>query len=408
MNKSFSKYISLLFVLFIPVFGYAQDLITSRAPNMSTEVSRQTVVSTALKSRCYLLSVAVDEFVEMAPLNSTANLGGVKFAAKNVLPLSYATFSDVYLHGRVNSNDVLAQLDRIEKIADSKSIVLVILASHGDVIDGNYYFITSDTQKNRVARSAVSGKELMDAFDRMAFKGAKVMVFIDTCHAAALFGGEEYNGRVCYFASSDTDEYAREIEKKSQFSIKLGQILSSNIPETKNNNYVMCSGIQAQLRAAVETVGKSYGQTFVCTSAVAEDFPVIRYREIKHSEFYLPSLIPWKVSDDNSALDWTMVALEGGSAISLLACGLVQEYYKKQIKINERNGFSTDVYKQRGRNCAVGCCISAGALLTSYVIRMAHVNKTYNIKYSGNNVASMNFSPLVTSDYAGMTLALKF
>lgn len=403
-NRYISTFLFLCFLCF-SLSGFAQVVI--KAPNVSSIASSQVVSSMELKSKCHLISIAVDEFKDMSSLNSAANLQGVRFAAEHVLPLSYYSVNDVYLHGKVNSNDVLAELDKIAKAVTSRSLVIVVLASHGDLINGEYYFITSDTQINRITRTAVSGAELRDVFEEMASTGAKVLVFIDTCHASALFNGGDYKGNVYYCASSDFDEYSREIENKSQFSIKLGQILSSAVPETQNNNYITWYGIQAQLQAAVETVGKSYGQTFV-SFPNSPDFPVLKYRQVESVGFYIQSLLPWKCSDNNAELDYAMIAVEAASVASILICGSLQEYYKHQIRKYDSYGLSTDRYKQRGRSCAIGCCVSAGTLLSSYLLRTLHVNKEYSVKYSGQKIASLGVFPTVSNEYAGMSFALRF
>lgn len=381
--------------------------VVKKAPNMSSGVSTQTISNATLKGNCHLLSVGVDDFQNIQSLNSSSNLDGIKFAADNILPLSYYHVRSTFLHKKVDSNEILAELNKMVNVVSSSSVVIIILASHGEVINGEYYFVTSDTDRRNLAQTAVSGTVLRDKFDRMASKGARVMVFIDTCHAAALYG-DGYNGPVYYCASSDVDESALEIEKKSQFSIKLGEILSSSLPVTNNSGYITWAGMLKQLQAAVETVGQTHGQTFKFYQQSAKDFPVLKYKEVKRSKFYSSSLLPWKVSDTNPGLDYAMIAVECGSAVSLLTCGLLQGHYKNLIIENDKAGYSTDSYKQSGRNCAIGCCVSAGVLLTSYLVRTLHVNKEYYLKFSGKKVASLNFAPAMTNEYAGMSFALNF
>lgn len=62
--------------------------------------------------------------------------------------------------------------------------VVVFLAGHGETSNGQYYFLPYDADQNDLATTAVPGSEIETAIGRVP---ARAMLFIDTCHAGALF-----------------------------------------------------------------------------------------------------------------------------------------------------------------------------------------------------------------------------
>ena len=91
------------------------------------------------------------------------------------------------------------------------SVFMLYLSGHGEVDKGEYYFITSDARKSKLAATALSGSEIRQYLHQMASKGAQVFVFLDSCHAEALYLRDENpSDGIVYYASCKADEMSAE------------------------------------------------------------------------------------------------------------------------------------------------------------------------------------------------------
>lgn len=66
----------------------------------------------------------------------------------------------------------------------AEDTAFVYLAGHGAVVDGEYYFLPSDTDNADLPNSAISLSEVKRQFD--AYKGRRVFVWLDCCHSGGV------------------------------------------------------------------------------------------------------------------------------------------------------------------------------------------------------------------------------
>ena len=365
------------------------------------------------KEKIHLLSIAIDSFRDFESLYSTKNLIGLKSAWENVFPISYKRGYFNFLEGNVKRNDIVNSIRELDSATDQNSLVIVVIASHGTNTTSDYYLISSDTESFDVPSTAISGKFLRDSFEKMADKGARILVFIDTCHAEALYGGGEYQGKVYYFASSAINETSKEIETESPFSKKLCEVLNSKVKDLAgiNDGFIMLSGIRSQLEASIKNITKKYQQTFRAypSEDMLEESAILKSAQVKKAPISASPFLPWSVSERNGvAFDYAMIVLEGVSLASFVTCGIVQEVCKCKISKNDKAGYSSEVYRNRGKNAAIGCCVSAGVLCASYIARTAHVYCQYKLKYKEDQYATISVYPNASPSFTGVQFALNF
>lgn len=408
------RFAAIVYGLLISSYCLIGQPVTVRSPNYTNKDEVIKINKIAIdKEEIHLLSIAIDEFRDSESLNSRKNLLGLKNAWENVLPISYKRGYYNFLEGNVKRNDIINSIRDLGSEADKNSIVIVVIASHGINTASDYYLITSDTKSSDMSNTAISGKFLRESFEKIAAKGARVLVFVDTCHAEALYGGEIYQGKVHYFASSAVNETSKEIETKSPFSEKLCEVLNSKVKDLAgiNDGFIMLSGIRSQLEASVKNIAKTYHQTFRTYPSEDElvDVAILKSSQVKKAPISAKPFLPWSVSERGGvAFDYAMIGIEGASLVSFVTCGIVQEVCKKRIANNDAAGYSSEVYRNHGRNAAIGCCVSAGVMCASYIARTVHVYCQYKLKYKEDQYATISVYPNATSSYAGVQIAFKF
>ena len=88
------------------------------------------------------VTVKYEHFIN---IKSSKNLTGIHKASKNIFPLNYDQVHECYLEGHVTTADVVGNLYSISNKVDEESLVIIILSSHGEYKDGEYYFIPGRT-----------------------------------------------------------------------------------------------------------------------------------------------------------------------------------------------------------------------------------------------------------------------
>ena len=125
---------------------------------------------------------------------------------------------------------ILRNLSNAVDSAREGDIILLYFSGHGILADNpyvlnEYYFLPSNAKYKDPGSSALGGQEIRKYIDRMVSKGALVLVFVDTCHAEALFPNEadiKGNGGVAYFGSSSINA----------LTVENGYIRSTDFTET--------------------------------------------------------------------------------------------------------------------------------------------------------------------------------
>ena len=110
-----------------------------------------------------------------------------------------------------------SKLELMSREVRKGDVFMLYLSGHGELMDGEFYFVTYDTRQADLRRTALSGADIRSCLHRMAEKGADVFVFVDACHAEALYKNDKHpEDRVAYFASCEAAQMSTEsLEWKS-------------------------------------------------------------------------------------------------------------------------------------------------------------------------------------------------
>lgn len=119
------------------------------------------------------------------------------------------------------TGDVRLSFKRFESDlpADDKNVVFFYLSGHGEVSNGEWYFVTKDSRKNNISNTAFSGKELRDFIRSTSRKSHRVYLFVDACKSAALYPNPALMpSNLVFYASSREDESSYENKYSSFFT----------------------------------------------------------------------------------------------------------------------------------------------------------------------------------------------
>lgn len=410
-----------LTMFFVPIIASAQ--VKMGAVEVSNEINdygsrkRGSINQVISKDRVCVLTIGIDTFRdrEFHELKSYSKLDQYKKISKDCLGLSYRENPKPVLLNKpeVNADEVRNALCDYARQSKASDVIIIHILSHGVVENDEYYLVCSDTDSEDYANTAISGEEIRGYLERMANKGAIVIVFIDTCHAAALFEKSTFspksnNGAIAYYASSPSDTTANEA---SRFTTTILDILQYKKEAYNEYGFVTMGSLAAHIEATLtsNTVKKkqdpvtkyfsNYDDDIFC------DYPII----MAPPKIWPKAFSPITVSPDNGrGLDYALIGVEGASLLGMLITGpVLQSYYKAKIR-KDPDIFVRNEFREKGKNAAIGFCVSTGMLVSSYLIRALHVNKQMTVDFKEQRTASLDIQPVFASKYNGLALVINF
>lgn len=416
--------ITIALIFFTTLCSLAQVVrmsgISDDYSNNSEIINRPQITKESVR----LLTIGVGKFEDQRfeDLNSYSIMDGYKKVSKEFFPLSYPKHpSATFLNGAsVKVKEVRNALSYLASISGTDDVVIVPIFSHGEIVDGEYYLICSDTNSENYPGTAISGSELRNYFEKMANNGAIVIVFLDTCHAEALFENSDFsprsNGSIVYFASSRSYEEAKEINQQSRFSSAILNIFQNKEKYAFNEyGYATINSMDAKIREVLGAVTESNRQEPI-KKAFSNNDNIYDYPIIKEKEIIQPPHIwkepkpfsPFAVSNyKGKGLDYALISLEGLSIASFVTCGVIQEVCKKKL-MNTSEAELRNQYRITGRNAAIGCWASAGVFLTSYFLKVWHVRYQFKIKFIEDQYAALDIKPIISPTNNGLMLVYNF
>ena len=414
------RIIVILLLSFFSVTMHAQFVEQGGRLVTSQNVSQQP--DSLQKKNVRILTIGIGDFDGYAKLESCKILADFKYA-KYILKnkINYDNFEHINLMGKVKAEDVCIALDSLEKKVSVTDLVIIPILSHGEFYDKEYYLICSDTKNDSLQNSAIPGSDLRRYFESMANKGAAVLVFLDTCHAATIFEGIEFtpesdHGLIAYYAASKSEESGKEIMGQTRFSKTISEIFNNAAPKSNLREFVTLNNIEKTIEEGLNQENQGERQTLVPRyykkdTTNVKNFNIFHVPE-KYNIFEHPEVFsPFAVSKEKKGVDYSLITLEAASALSFLCCGLVQEQCKSKINSSIGDIETSNSYKVKGKNAAIGCCISAAVFAASYGAKVFHVyhqNKKSIEGRNGKQSKSLSVAPSVFPDYNGLALVYKF
>jgi len=419
MKKNLLVFLLLLF----PIISGAQVVTMGSKGGTESGVSHFNGIQ---KSNVRLFTVGIGKFKdrEFEDLNAVSIMNRFREVSEDYLRLSYKSQSSpTYLNRQiVTVKEVREALRKLTDETSESDFVIVSILSHGEEKNGEYYLICSDTDSGNYSGTAISGTELRSYFETMANKGAVVIVFLDTCHAAALFENRSYSprsasGGIAYYASSRSDQAAKEINRNCRFTETVLDIfLNRNKQAFNEHDYVVIKSIAGEISHSLGNVTSINLQEPVSkwfsNLDSFEDYPIIINKYYKDFSIWdHPAVFsPLSVSPSvERTFDYVLIGVEGASLLGMVVCGpILQETLKHRIAVSD-DPFERNNYRKTGKSAAIGFCVSAGLFLSSYAVKTIHVAKQYEIDDRNTQyAASIGLSPVMSPYYNGVSLVLKF
>jgi len=187
-----------------------------------------------------------------------------------------------------DSDSVLDGLDWLRDEVTSKDIAMLFMAGHGvNDADGDYYFLSSDANTNRLRRSAVSYFDIKKTLTSLP---GKTIAFMDTCHSGNVMGGRRgvadinavvndlssaENG-VIVFTSSSGKQYSLENSKwgNGAFTKALVEGLSGKADYTKDGT-ITINQLDLYLSERVKKLTGNKQTPTTTKPQTISDFPIL-------------------------------------------------------------------------------------------------------------------------------------
>ncbi len=93
---------------------------------------------------------------------------------------------------KADRNGILASLDRLAKVTDANSTVVIYFSGHGGKKDGGYYFCPHGFNPAALKETAISGPEFTNKI--AAIPAKKKLILLDCCHAGGIGSGVKGEG----------------------------------------------------------------------------------------------------------------------------------------------------------------------------------------------------------------------
>lgn len=423
----------LLLFICLPIFGQlGQSVIMGGGLDVPLEELNNVTSDTIERSTIKIMTVGIKHFNHPLPDLNAADSLKLKKEFQEIhddfLKYSYKNRpKPITLDGKVKMNEIIKYLNDLSEKATEDDVVIIYLLSHGDTVNGEYYFICSDTNTDMITNTAISGETLRSYFKKMADKGALVLVFLDTCHAAAIADNvadnekskPQGNGSVVYFTSSLRDEKALQINEDTRFRQSVIDIFKYKKGYANVNGYITVTSIESHIASALQSSGIKLQTPSVMKFPNNTDlgnYPILKVYEFKEYHKIWDYSKPWNpfyVSPGGGKnLDVACVGIECVSTVGLLTCGFLQEHYKDLIKKGSSDPLQAgknNQYRISGRNASYGCWCCAGLLVGSYLFRAVHVHHSLKRKFMKDyDITGFSVNPLFSTDMNGMYLAINF
>lgn len=404
-----------IFILFVSLVTFFPNMVYSQIQNFMKEQPRNRLLIQTIGIK-YKNNTNLSDLQTVADLSKYIKNG----IAKDRLFPCYKNSGKVLqsLDGiNITVDSVLNCLHNLAVEAKSTDVVILHIVGHGKCdSDGIYYFLCSDGGE-------LEGGKILDYIKKITSSGTLVIIFLDTCNSGALFEENENDsflsddkGGIAFFASSQRNQSSRETGQSTKFT--------KTILETFEKGEPLAVGALAKtIYKAFEKVDSTKQKPdtlFLPNRRTLEgykiqDYPIIRERYTKSKPINNnKAFLPWTISPKNGkGLDYTLIGVECASFIGMVVCGpVLQSKYQNKID-NSTNPWERNDYRKKGKNAAIGFCVSTGLLVSSYLGRALHVRHQISLKNmenqrGGTQSVTLDVLPTFSPDNNGLSLVLNF
>lgn len=382
------------------------------------------------KSTVRLLTIGIGDFEDkdFDELKSYSILDSLNVKkVTNNIRLNYKDFYPQFLNKKkVDNEEVIYALEELMKETTSDDLVIISILSHGvqkinEHNENEYYLVCSNTKKDNYPETAVSGTQIRRYIESMANKGAVVIVFLDTCHASALFEKSDPvlkgNGAIAYYGSALSDEKAMTKDNITYFSSAIVEIFQNRKKDIFNtpSGFATIKSLSSQIKSAVDASEQTPMSKYITNISNFEEFPIFKKEKFKpygsiwkkenRKAFSPIAISPGK----GKGWDYSLIALQATSIIGFFTCGIIQEDCKSKINSTLYDVEKCNNFRVRGKNAAIGCCVSTALFAASYGAKVLHFHYQNKKIFENNQYATtLNIDPSISPNYTGLALVYNF
>jgi WD40 repeat protein len=141
-----------------------------------------------VQPKLYALAAGVSDYANDSVSDLTYAAKDAKDFGAALERQSGGLYREVVVHILENptNDELLDGLDWLRREVTSKDIAVLFVSGHGaNDPDGDYYYLTKDSDPERLRRTAVSSFEVKKTLSALP---SKVLAFVDTCHSGNIMG----------------------------------------------------------------------------------------------------------------------------------------------------------------------------------------------------------------------------
>jgi hypothetical protein len=150
-----------------------------------SEIRREVVDGTRAKGKLVLVGVGIDKYRD-SEINLDFAVIDVKtfvnIVSSAMTSASQKVTSHMVMDEKATTKGIKSQLAELPTI-DQNDTLIIMLAGHGNVVNGEWYFVPHDADALNLPQTAVSMRELQDAL--VASPVRRVFLMVDACYSGA-------------------------------------------------------------------------------------------------------------------------------------------------------------------------------------------------------------------------------
>lgn len=150
-----------------------------------SEIKREIAPGNRPPGKLQILGVGIDKYqnskidLDFASIDVKSVVGNMTAGAK---PKYEKIQPQLLLDRDATNSGIKGLLDRLSSLEPSDTLILV-LAGHGDMHEGEWYFLPHDVDLQNISKTAISVRELQDALVNSPVK--RIFLMVDACNSGA-------------------------------------------------------------------------------------------------------------------------------------------------------------------------------------------------------------------------------
>ncbi len=274
---------------------------TGQATNIVIEWNEQLA-----KPNLYVIAIGIGDYPDSA-LHIPTAAADVQLFSESIQQQAHRLYDQVQVKTLVDSSatkdNILDGLDWLHAQTTSKDVAMIYFTGHAMTDRGGFpYFITPETQRDRLRQTGLSLSDVTNAVISMA---GTSLVFLDSCQANTPIGsigciqgmngvsqeiGNASNPVVAYLASSGTQRsISNPTWKHSSFTTALAEALTGQ-SEQLNTGMMTVNRLDLYVSNRVKELTQGYQKPTTIKPQTIRDIPIALLKEVKTSSSTVASL----------------------------------------------------------------------------------------------------------------------